>query len=222
MRIATWNIERLKHKNKIDDILLACEAAKADILILTETDDQIILPLNDCFKTAKLTGIEPALYKPTERRVAIYTNYECVAQHPTFDKHTAVCVELETDLGNLVVYGTIIGVEGNRRVSFAEDLRKQVKDIAQLNAIGKSLCIAGDFNISFSDNYYFTNEGRNTLRRCFAQNRIKVLTEDVAECVDHIAVSEQALLNAEVAVAEWNLNKKLSDHKGIVAEIRSL
>lgn len=41
MRIATWNVERLKHRRTLCDILLACEQARADILILTETDEQV-------------------------------------------------------------------------------------------------------------------------------------------------------------------------------------
>ena len=30
MRIATWNVERLKHKDKLDLIHEACDAAEAD------------------------------------------------------------------------------------------------------------------------------------------------------------------------------------------------
>ena len=41
LRIATWNIERLKHKNSLEQILLACEQIQADILVLTETDHRV-------------------------------------------------------------------------------------------------------------------------------------------------------------------------------------
>ncbi len=38
MKIATWNVERLKHKKSLDKIIEACEKTKADIIILTEYD----------------------------------------------------------------------------------------------------------------------------------------------------------------------------------------
>ena len=41
MRIATWNIERLKHIAQMDEICALLDKAKADILVLTETDTRI-------------------------------------------------------------------------------------------------------------------------------------------------------------------------------------
>lgn len=222
MRIATWNVERLKHRRSLCDILLACEQAKADILILTETDEQVRpSSFRYCFQTPKLREIAPGYYKPTENRVSIFTNYKCVSPHPTYDAYTALCIELETRLGNLCVYGTIMGIEGNRRPSFKADLQKQIEDFACLTAAGKRLCIVGDYNISFSDNYYFTNFGRDALIRSFTENHIRLLTQNVPECIDHIAVSEQNVHGMPVSIEEWNVEKKLSDHKGIVATIHS-
>ena len=219
MRIATWNLERLKHKKSLEKIISACKQPKADILILTETDKQISLPFNYCFQTPNLTGIKPGYYKATENRVSIYTNYKCIAEYPTYDRYTAICVELETELGPLLVYGTIIGIEGNRRASFKEDLLDQVKDFDSLASDGRFLCIIGDYNISFADNYYFTNFGRDTLRRCFAQNQITLLTENTPGCIDHIAISNEFIANTELIIDEWNIDKKMSDHKGIAATI---
>lgn len=42
MRIATWNVERLKHHTKADQMYKAIEAACADILVLTETDRRFL------------------------------------------------------------------------------------------------------------------------------------------------------------------------------------
>ncbi|NBI11560.1 hypothetical protein D1641_16395 [Colidextribacter sp. OB.20] len=41
LRIATWNIEQLKHKKSLEQILLACEQIRSDILVLTETDHRV-------------------------------------------------------------------------------------------------------------------------------------------------------------------------------------
>lgn len=220
MRIATWNMERLKHRRSLSDILLACEQARADILILTETDEQVRpSSFRYCFQTPKLTEISPGYYRPTENRVSIFTNYKCVSDHITYDKYTALCVELETELGNLCVYGTIMGIEGNRSPSFKTDLLKQIEDFSRLTAAGKHLCIAGDYNISFSDSYYFTKFGRDVLIQSFSQNHIRLLTQNTPECIDHIAVSGNMVNGMLVSIEEWNSEKMLSDHKGIVAAI---
>ena len=220
MRIATWNVERLKHKNELERITECCIRESADILVLTETDSRIELPYPSCFQTFPAKEICPDLYRDTENRVSIYTRYDCIREHDTYDKYTARCAELETEQGNLIVYGTIMGVFGNREASYARDLQKQIEDIGRLSGLG-NLCVVGDYNCSFSDNYYYTKSGREALLQCFQENNMTVLTADRAECIDHIAVSTTFLSEAEVTVKEWNTDKTLSDHKGIVITSRN-
>jgi len=59
MKIGTWNIERLKHK--FDSVLInsALAELKADVLVLTETDNRVA-PTNYkfCIQTPKLTEIQ--------------------------------------------------------------------------------------------------------------------------------------------------------------------
>ena len=215
LRIATWNIERLKHKKSLEQILLACEQIQADILVLTETDHRVCPDYQHSFHTPLLTYIQPTFYTATENRVSVYTNYQCVRQHKTCDEYTALCVELETEKGRLLVYGTIIGIYGNRHPSFLKSLTKQLDDIERLSTGGTPVCICGDFNCSFSDNYYFTKPGREALLRTFSEHDIELLTKNEAECIDHIAVSKRFVTNSGIQVVEWNQNKLLSDHKGI-------
>lgn len=219
MRIATWNVERLKHWRELDEIIDACNRVKADILILTETDSRVKPNHPFGYHTPQITEHQPVYYKPTENRVSIFTRYPCVRQHPTYDPYTSLCVELKTEQGNLLVYGTIMGIYGNRHSNFREDLAKQIDDFMRLSAGGQNLCIAGDFNLSFSDNYYYTKEGRDALLDCFDQIDIKILTATKARCIDHIALSDRFAVGANVQIEEWNLDKRLSDHKGIVIEL---
>lgn len=218
MRIATWNVERLKHKAQLPLMLEHCRNANADILVLTETDSRIHPNYRHCCKTLPAKDTVPDLYRDTENRVSVYTNYGLVRQHETYDEHTAVCVELETERGNLIVYGTIMGIRGNREKSYMQDLMRQMDDIKRIALFG-NVCVIGDYNCSFSDGYYFTKNGRNTIAEGFRDRSIAILTEKRPECIDHIAVSERFLEGAEIAVDEWNLDKVLSDHKGIVAEM---
>lgn len=215
LRIATWNIERLKHKKSLEQILSACEQIQADILVLTETDHRVRPDYPYSFHTPPLADIQPALYCAAENRVSIYTNCQCVRQHKTCDEYTALCVELETEKGRLLVYGTIIGIYGNRHPSFQQSLTQQLDDIKRLSAGGTPVCICGDFNCSFSDNYYFTKLGREALLRTFSEHDIELLTKNEAECIDHIAVSKRFISNSGIQIAEWNQDKLLSDHKGI-------
>ena len=51
-------------------------------------------------------------------------------------------------------------------------------------------------------------------------NNIRLLTADRSECIDHIAVSEGFVADADITVDEWNYDKRLSDHKGIYVDLR--
>ena len=191
MIIATWNVERLKHKRQLGEIVAACADTHADILVLTETDTRVSIPYPYCFNSAPLCEDEGDYYSTTERRISIFTHYECVRRHQPFDEKTALCVELKTEKGNLLVYGTIIGIHGNRRSSFKHDLDCQLED------------------------YYYTKESRQKLLAAFSEHGIALATKDQVECIDHIAVSSSFLGNSIPMVTEWNLDKSLSDHKGI-------
>ena len=219
MRIATWNIERLKHKTDIELINSTLSGLKADILVLTETDNRIA-PSNYkyCISTPKLTEIQPEYYLESENRITMYTNYEVIRHYETVDRYTSLCVELKTEHGSLIVYGTIIGIFGNRNKNFKADLSRQISDCRKLSK-GMNFCLIGDYNISFADNYYFTNNGRNELNNLFRECNLNLLTRDRAACIDHIAISVSFITNMDTEIGEWNLDKKLSDHKGIFVEM---
>lgn len=216
MTIATWNVERLKHYQDLGDILLACNRAQADILALTETDDRVRPDYPYCFHTLPPAELQPERYKPTEKRVSVFTRYPCIRQHTTYDPYTSICVELETEQGSLLVYGTIIGIYGNRHPTFQEDLLRQCEDFMRLSEGQNNLCICGDWNCSFGDNYYFTRFGRDCLLQTLSKSRIRLLTALQAQCIDHIAISERFFDGTEIHIEEWNHEKRLSDHKGIL------
>lgn len=215
MRIATWNVERLKHKKALSEILIMLHEVNADILILTETDRRLHPDYHFCHETPLMAECLPDFYASTENRVSIYTNYPCVQQYPTYDANTAICVELETERGNLIVYGTIIGVYGNRHTSFLPELRQQMDDLHRLSKVEAGICFCGDFNCSFVDNYYFTNAGRNAILNGLKESGLSLLTKERPECIDHIAVTKKFIGDAPIQIEEWNYDKRFSDHKGI-------
>ncbi len=62
MRIATWNVERLRHKRELDRILIACSQVNADILVLTETDTRLKPCYQTVVQTPMLSEIAPEYY----------------------------------------------------------------------------------------------------------------------------------------------------------------
>lgn len=216
MIIATWNVERVTPFRWLSDIENACVSLRADILVLTETDTRIKLPFRHCFSSAPLSRNEKeASYRSTERRVAIYTNYDFVRYHDTYDDKTTVCCELATERGSLLVYGTIIGILGKQDSTYHEHLTYQIEDYRRLSGKGAGLCVCGDFNCSFGDNYYFTAEERNRMEDTFSEIGVSILTKNQSECIDHIAISSRFVGHSIPVIHEWNLDKTLSDHKGI-------
>lgn len=166
-----------------------------------------------------MSDFEPSVYSATENRVSIYTNYPVIREYATYDSKTSICVELLTNRGNLLVYGTIIGIYGNRNSSFLPELKAQAEDIRRLSQAGKAICICGDFNCSFADNYYFTLDGRAALLDLFKEEQISLLTGNQSECIDHIAISSSFTGKAPHKTEEWNTDKRLSDHKGIAVTL---
>ena len=220
MKIATWNVERLKHRKDLDVMLREIEKAMPDILVLTETDIRLHPEYPHYYQTPLLQEYNPEYYRDTENRVSVFTKYRCVKKYETYDRFTVICVELETENGNLLVYGTIMGIFGNREKSFKPDLEKQMDDIRKLSADGMSICVIGDYNLSFCDNYYYTNYGRELVQDTFSDCGIKMLTRETPECIDHIAVSEKFIGEGRMSLSEWNYDKALSDHKGTLVEIK--
>jgi endonuclease/exonuclease/phosphatase family metal-dependent hydrolase len=224
MKIATWNLERLKHKKNLNHILESIQTANADILLLTEYDEQVVLDypyqLATEFIAEEIFKEESkVVYKLTERRVKLFSRYEIVQQFETFNKHTSLCAKLKTPKGNLTVYGTIIGIFGNSHKNFNQDLALQIEDYIRIGK-DKNLCVAGDFNISFSDGHYFTIQGRDSLNKVFQELNMQIPTASIQKNIDHIAISNKFLQNIIPSVGCWNENTKdvippLSDHMGV-------
>ena len=82
------------------------------------------------FKTETLKlPKKPYGYRETERRVAIFSKFPIIKTFKTYDEMTSCCAEIQTDFGNLIVYGTIVGILGYSDKNFKTDLQKQTEDI---------------------------------------------------------------------------------------------
>jgi endonuclease/exonuclease/phosphatase family metal-dependent hydrolase len=149
---------------------------------------------------------------------------------------------LQTPLGPLLVYGTVLpwhtdpGPHGNAR-AWSEHHRViplQGVEWARLATAhpDAALCVAGDFNTNLGGRHYYgTAEGRGLLRASLDGAGLLCATE--AERVpegmlryppiDHICLSKR-LADQAVVVDAWDgttvEGAKLSDHSGLVVEVR--
>jgi endonuclease/exonuclease/phosphatase family metal-dependent hydrolase len=217
MKIATWNVERVSNPSKRHkSIVEKLENIQADILVLTETIENI--ELKTSYHQIHTSNLCDSAYKPFEKRVSVFTKYEIIQQINTHQHNTAVCATVKAPIGALTVYGTIIGIHGNRRQSFKADLELQIEDYIKI-AQSNNLCIIGDLNMSFADNYYFTNEGRQKLESTFEKLQLTNLTKDIPENIDHIVLASALAKDKKVVIDVWNRDKKLSDHIGVAVTI---
>lgn len=217
MMVLNWNIERLKHHRRMGEMVQNILRYDADVVVLTEADTRLTLEgYPHVFTTAPL---EQPYYKATERRVIIYSKFPALASLPTYDAQTVCCPLLETSIGIVAVYGTILGIYGNRKPPFKEDLVSQIADWRTLSET-YALCIAGDLNMSFSDNYYHTEAGRKMLLHAFEDCNLKLLTSHIPNNIDHVLLSKSVLIeNLELYTGcmAFNTDKALSDHIGVLA-----
>jgi len=219
MKIINWNVGR-PSKNKGEKILEKLNKLDADILILTETNSSIV-PHGDYneLSTARLRGVTDGVpYKDGEIRTSIWTKYSIIKHHSTFNDKTSVCADIKTKSGVLTVYATIIGILGGTKPAFKVDLQSQLLDFDNLFP-GKQVCIAGDYNIIFTGRAYPSLSARQTLNDVFQKFNLKNITDSVADCVDHIAISNDFMGDKKVSFEIWNEDKKLSDHIGVCATI---
>jgi endonuclease/exonuclease/phosphatase family metal-dependent hydrolase len=217
MKIATWNLERPTNQSlrltNIQDILISLEA---DIIILTETNK--FIDLGSEYYSFNSSGFSNPMYKEGELRSSIYSKYPSFAKIKTFNEETSICEVLDTPIGNIAVYATIIGIYGNRHPNFKTDLELQLQDFKSIGT-QYPICLAGDFNISFIDNYYYTKEGRDKLNKSFNELGLINLTDKVQNNIDHIVISQELLSVSEVNCHVWNLDKNLSDHIGVMVDL---
>lgn len=219
MKILTWNIERLK-RNKDQLILEKLSEIDADILILTETSSKINLGKEYSFISTKALppDFDGINYRNGENRVTIWTKFRIIALHDTYDTYTSVCADIETPIGLLTVYGTIMGVFGGKGARFESDLQEQLADIEKIS-VRNNFCIAGDLNVTFSGYAYPSHKARLILTEKFNTLSLINTTASIEDSVDHIILSHNILNDREVKISTWNTVKELSDHIGICVTI---
>lgn len=220
MKIINFNIERLLILSKLKSIIELIESYDADIIVLTETNSKLIDLGNNYFaqhsKPLSKNQDNVNFYREGENRVSIYSKFPIKKRIQTTDEFTSLAIELETTFGNLIVYGTIVGIFGYSRDKdrFVKDFNEQESDFKKIFA-NKNFCLVGDLNISLSGWIYPSKEYRENLNNIINQFDLDKSTGNLDDNIDHILISKKFIKNREIQVEEFNSDKKLSDHSGI-------
>jgi len=147
--------------------------------------------------------------------VRILTKYKVLSRHETYDPYTTACIEIEMPFGPLTVYGSIIGVFGNRPPRFDNDLYGHLSDFEKIFP-GRQVCLIGDLNVTFSGQSWPSQKARQTLLEAFEKFGLTNTTASIVGAVDHIVLSYDLVKNKPLNVKTWNTDKKLSDHEGFL------
>ncbi len=219
MKILSWNVNRhdgdLEHQSNATRKELILEH-DADIVILTNT--RLKFHLGDSYKRIYTTEMpqrhDGIAYKAGENRVAIFTKFSFKNKVKTYDDYSSVCQMLETPLGNLNVYGTIIGAQKDL---FESDFVEQKDDLERIQG---AICYAGDFNMSFVEPFLPSEDKVKDMNSFIEEQKMAVLTADFENLKNHVAVSKSFLKGNTTQVELFEVPKEISEEEIIVVEIK--
>lgn len=235
-RIATWNLERPKQNgwtknqrrlNKIYEI-------EADTWVLTETSKAI--DLRSDYEPA-----ESSAYDNGENLSTIWSRWKMLRVLPTFDPNWAVCAEVDSPFGAMIVYGTVITYANDKGASGTakrwEEHRRSIQQHhedwlrIQKQYPNHPMCIAGDFNQSRDcSGWYEEKQSVEMLSAALHDLSLVCVTEQnfratglSRSTIDHICLSKR-LVPYKLAVGTWEgttqENEKMSDHNGVFVDLR--
>lgn len=211
LRIATWNIDRPTQtgwkKNPI--IVEKLREIDADIWVLTETNAAIVpeskRPDPLCGYVG-LASLPESPSRPGQNRSTVWSRLGITRAIKTFDSDTAVCAEVETRIGPMLVYGTIITYWADRGKNNSNNWVEHQKEIGNHSAdwmrIKKAfpnhiMCVAGDFNQNRDRTQWFLDPTGN-------QESVDQLTEEL-EMNSLICVTEQDM-RKEKGISRANID----------------
>lgn len=250
IRIATWNVERPKDRpsRRTENLLEKIKAIGADIWILTETHEVIIPEAGFEHRSSPTIRSAPINHEAGEHKVTIWSRWPITEIYEPSTEHRAVCITIDSPIGRLIVYGTVMpyhaarwpyGTHRNWDAHYAA-IATQGADWRRLKGKfpASGLCVAGDFNQNRTGGYrYGTKWGRSLLNFALNENSLDCVTQIdhpaasrlgeqerqiATRSIDHICLSQKWVgLVSEIGV--WSGvtddGQYLSDHSGVYVDL---
>jgi endonuclease/exonuclease/phosphatase family metal-dependent hydrolase len=243
VKLATWNLERPTElrglrKQRIQRVL---SEINADIWVLTESVRT--LPALSGFHAEHTHGADrPA--EPDECWASVWSRYPIVERFTTSDPTRSVAIRVESPLGPLVVYATVLPWLGSPwrehpsadGVAFAAAVSSQLRDwqtLARDNSDAE-LIVAGDLNQDLSPKHYYgSRRNQRCLKNALEAAGLLALTAGEADpvprhapgraSIDHICAPIRATHWHSATRSSWperpEPDSRLSDHFGVWIDV---
>ena len=188
MRIATWNLDHASNSRRpIDAQIEQMRKINADIWVLTETCERVGLHPDGYHCVAPHRKNKYGKYWST-----IWSRLPITQQIDCYDNETAVCAQITTPLGDVIIYGTIItwmndpGIDPNKNSPpWAEHEKSIVDHGADWRSIqdkykGIPFVVMGDFNQTRdgASRGYRSPNGIQLLNDQLDRNQLKCITDN--------------------------------------------
>ncbi len=228
MKIATFNVDWFrKNRLKIEEVF---EKQKFDFLILTECVNNYKpknykyfyatkpIPKDKNFENLDYRFVD----KDTYVRTAIYSNYKSLQQFNLVNNFTSICHKFETEIGEIVIYATIIGTWFTRS-DYKKEFDNCKTDCLKIKKENDNLIIVGDLNTSFNgtNDVVLSNNTKNNIIDLCSSLKSDIITKKFEQNIDHIIIPENFSITNNI---NTNLIKGLEhlskDHVGVFVEIK--
>jgi len=267
LTIATWNVRRPLRPGDpcFDAIARKLRQLNADIWILTETHIDLSPDATyRAFESPQLPSHPQIKIRPEERTTMIWVRPDWDARaistfadlppnevpprttltYAVTSRATspAACALVETPLGSLLIYGTVItwpndlgpyGDDPTRKAGYAdlqhESILAHREDWIRLRDTYSDtpLCVAGDLNTTLDGKRYPTKPCSDDLRKALSDNGMRHLTQSLDYAIDHICLSHRWAAHASdpywwqttYTDSPGNGPKPVSDHRGVSISI---
>lgn len=239
LSICTWNIDRsgVRFRWRAAHQSAWLTSRQAGICVVTEVHGTFEIAGQ---RAVALSADGKAPYANWEHAVGIWSRFPVIERIPVRDATLACCVALQTPVGPVVVYGTILpyrnaGLHEGRRVWELHrlSLEQQIQDWENIRRTRPDdhLLVAGDFNMTMEpSNAYVDRPSRQRLlQACDHLDLQSLTTYDTRAAlgrsnIDHVLASRclQMVVTAEFAHPATSVNaqtRKLSDHNAVAVTV---
>lgn len=259
--IVTWNVRRPYQPDHPCFVAVARKLREigADIYILTETHKDLVP--GEGYQVFSAPPLPAHPYRHAgERTTMLWVRSDWpVVEIPTFtdlpatdvpprtalsyavtsaDTSPAACAHVETPVGPLLVYGTVITWSNDEGPHGDDPAQKAGYAQLQYDAIiahgkdwkrimrdnpGLPICVAGDLNTTLDGRRYPTIACSDSLQQALAEAGMRHVTQSLDYAIDHICLSEAWAQHASdpcwwqttYVDAHDGTRKPVSDHRGV-------
>ncbi len=233
VKIATWNVAYGVSPTRNARISQTMADVDADVWVLTETHDMLRPPSGGNWEcvTSEQRPRQAKQVVHDSRWVAIWSRLPVLERlSPAYDPKRTAAAVVETPIGKLLVFGTVLPWYQDVGRTVKDEFAKQATDWHKLSSSRGDIpvCVAGDYNVNLGGpHYYGSRESQDAVEATMTLNKMSVLTNfertGAAQLgsfglIDHISVSNKLARHSnrpQVWQRQNGRGEPMSDHCGV-------